>query len=217
MRQRLPIILSVAALTVAVLGATPLGEAGRNVLLPPNSVGAVQLRSSAVQTRHLAIGAVSGAKVKRGTLLTRHFKAGQIPAGPRGPQGPAGPPGPTTGAATNNGGRYSDVVDIGTPLQITVPTAGKLFVFGRIQALVVCGAAACNRHYEIYVDGTHVPGTLAEVHAPANTTITEHASVFGIRDVSPGAHTIRLRASNSPGVASFLDVLPNVGGIALGG
>jgi hypothetical protein len=217
MRQRLPILMSGAALTVAVLGSTPLGEAGRNVLLPANSVGAAQIRSSAVQTRHLAIGAVTGAKVKRGTLLTRHFKAGQIPAGPRGAQGAAGPPGPTTGAATNSGGRYTDVVEIGQPLQITVPTAGKLFVFGRIQAHVGCGAVACNRHYEIYVDGTNVPGTLAEVHVPANTTITEHAGFFGIRDVTAGVHTIRLRASNSPGVTSSLDVLPNVGGIALGG
>jgi hypothetical protein len=167
-----------------------------------------------VQTKHLGASVVTGAKVKRGTLLRRHFKAGQIPAGPQGPQGP---PGPTTGATTTGGGRYSDVVDIGQELQVTVPTAGKLFVFGRVQAHVGCGAAACNRHYEIYVDGTHVPGTLAEVHVPANSMIAEHATMFGIRDVTAGSHTIRLRASNSPGVTTFLDVLPNVGGIALGG
>ncbi|MFN8215592.1 MAG: hypothetical protein U0R71_03255 [Solirubrobacterales bacterium] len=48
--------------------------------LPPNSVGTKQLKK----------GAVTGAKIKPGSLLAKNFKKGQLPAGPPGPPGPAG-------------------------------------------------------------------------------------------------------------------------------
>jgi hypothetical protein len=99
---------------------------------------------------------------------------------------------------------------------VTLATAGSIFVFGRVQAHVTCGVA-CNRHYEVYVDSARVNGTLAEVHVPANTSITEHAATFGVVSAAAGTHTVRLRASNSAGVTAHLDVLPNVGAIVLGG
>lgn len=102
MRSRLPIVLSVTALVVAVLGATPVGEAAMSLAVPRNSVGTIQLRNSAV----------TSVKVKNGTLLRTDFKAGQIPTGPPGPQGPAGPPGAsalqpvfTTGAVSSTATR----------------------------------------------------------------------------------------------------------------
>ncbi len=55
--------------------------------LPKNSVGTKQLKKNAV----------TGAKVKDGSLLAKDFEVGQLPAGPRGavgPQGVAGTPGP---------------------------------------------------------------------------------------------------------------------------
>lgn len=71
MRQRLPIALSSAALVVAVLGATSLGEAARN-------------------------GAASGlAKAKQATgLSTEKSSARRGPRGPRGPRGYRGIRGP---------------------------------------------------------------------------------------------------------------------------
>jgi len=84
MRQRLPIVLSVTALVVAVLGSTPLGTAARNIVLPRGSVGTVQLRNNAV----------TGAKVKNFSLVAADFKRGQVPRGPAGPAGPTGPAGP---------------------------------------------------------------------------------------------------------------------------
>jgi hypothetical protein len=82
--NRLSLALSAAALLVAVLGGTPLGEAAGDavaeVVLPRGSVGTVELRD----------GAVTAAKVKDRTLLARDFKSGQIPRGPAGPQGPPG-------------------------------------------------------------------------------------------------------------------------------
>jgi hypothetical protein len=83
MRQRLPTVLSVSALVVAVFGSTSLGTAARNIVLPRGSVGTVQLRDNAV----------TGAKVKNFTLVAADFKRGQVPRGPVGPAGPAGPAG----------------------------------------------------------------------------------------------------------------------------
>jgi hypothetical protein len=83
MRQRLPIVLSVTALAVAVFGSTPLGTAARNIVLPRGSVGTVQLKDNAV----------TGAKVRNFSLVAADFKRGQVPRGPQGPAGPAGPAG----------------------------------------------------------------------------------------------------------------------------
>jgi hypothetical protein len=65
----LALALSLSGVTYAVSTA-----------LPRNSVGAAQLKNSAVNS----------AKVKNASLRAVDFAAGQIPAGP---QGPAGPPG----------------------------------------------------------------------------------------------------------------------------
>ena len=86
--RKLPIILSVTALVVAVLGATPAGEAALNAL-PRASVGPLQLKANAV----------TSVKVKNGSLLRADFRAGQIPAGPAGPAGAQGAPG-TSGLQT---------------------------------------------------------------------------------------------------------------------
>jgi hypothetical protein len=74
--NRLSLVLSSAALAVALLGATPLGEAAGE-LLPRRSVGTAQLQD----------GAVTAAKVKDRSLLARDFKQGQLPRGEPGPPG----------------------------------------------------------------------------------------------------------------------------------
>jgi hypothetical protein len=94
---KLPTILAATALAVSVLGATPLGQAASNVILPKNSVGAKQLQTNAV----------TGLKVKDHSLLAADFKAGQLPAGSQGPQGEAGAQGPK--------GDKGDKGDTGSP------------------------------------------------------------------------------------------------------
>ena len=84
-------ILAATALAVSLFGATPLGHAAGKLILPMNSVGAKQLRA----------GAVTGLKVKDGSLTAADFAAGQLPSGPAGPKGDKGdkgdpgPAGPT--------------------------------------------------------------------------------------------------------------------------
>jgi len=79
MRGRLPVALSLVALVVSLLALTQRGTA--ETLLPPHSVGTLQLRN----------GAVTAAKVRVHSLLARNFKRGQLPAGPRGLPGAPGP------------------------------------------------------------------------------------------------------------------------------
>jgi hypothetical protein len=82
--KRLSPSLSAAALVVAVLGWTPIGETAQNLVFPPNSVGTAQLKNDAVVS----------SKVKNGSLLVTDFKKGQLKAGAVGLRGPAGAPGP---------------------------------------------------------------------------------------------------------------------------
>jgi hypothetical protein len=81
---KLAVGLSAAALLVAVLGATPVGHAAARLIVPKNSVGKAQLKK----------GAVTGLKVKDGTLTTADFKASQLQAGSQGPKGDRGDAGP---------------------------------------------------------------------------------------------------------------------------
>src|SRR6266498_3957443 len=116
-------IVAVTALVVAVLGSTPLGHAAAHMILPSNSVGSAQLTSNAV----------TGLKVKNGTLLAADFKAGQLPvgapgakgdtgaAGPKGDQGDTGAQGPV--GATGVQGPRGDKGDTGEKGDAGLPGA----------------------------------------------------------------------------------------------
>jgi len=70
-------LTAVTALFIA-LGGTSYAA----ITIPRNSVGAAQLRTNAV----------TSAKVKDHSLLSKDFKAGELPAGPKGDDGKAGSP-----------------------------------------------------------------------------------------------------------------------------
>jgi hypothetical protein len=122
--KRLPIILSSTALVVAVLGATPVGEAALNLAVPRNSVGTIQLRNSAV----------TSIKVKNGSLLRADFRSGQIPAGPAGPAGPQGPPGLSSLQSVFTTGAISSATT--RTLTAACPT-GKLAIGGGVSVTPV--------------------------------------------------------------------------------
>ena len=73
--------LALAALAVAALGFTGVGEAVRDAILPAGSVGTAQLRNNAVTTGKIRSGAVTGADIKNGTIKSGDLAPGTIPAG----------------------------------------------------------------------------------------------------------------------------------------
>jgi hypothetical protein len=81
-RRRRPsagVVLAIVALFVALGGSSYAA-----VSLPKASVGAPQIKQSAVNSK----------KVQDGSLLAKDFKRGQLPKGAQGPAGPQGPQGP---------------------------------------------------------------------------------------------------------------------------
>ncbi len=90
MSSRLPLVISIAALVVAVLGATPLGQAAYNAVVPNNSVGTNQLRNLSVTRTKIRGDAVDSGKVKDHSLKAIDFAQGQLPAGPAGAKGDKG-------------------------------------------------------------------------------------------------------------------------------
>jgi hypothetical protein len=60
------------------------------VALSGTSYAVSQLPAKSVGTKQLKSNAVTGAKVKDGSLRAADFRPGQLPAGPAGPTGPAG-------------------------------------------------------------------------------------------------------------------------------
>jgi hypothetical protein len=77
LKPRLTFANAVATLSLFVsLG----GVSWAAVTLPPDSVG----------TRQLKTNAVTGQKVRDGSLLAKDFRRGELPPGPAGPAGPAG-------------------------------------------------------------------------------------------------------------------------------
>jgi hypothetical protein len=70
--------LAIAALVVATLGFTGIGEAVRDAVVPARSVGTAQLRDNAVTAAKIRSGAVTGADIKNGTVTVGDLAAGTI-------------------------------------------------------------------------------------------------------------------------------------------
>jgi hypothetical protein len=73
--------LALAALVLAALGFTGVGDAVRIAVLPVGSVGTTQLRDNAVTAEKIRSGAVTGAEIKNGTIKAGDLAAGTIPSG----------------------------------------------------------------------------------------------------------------------------------------
>lgn len=156
MRPKPATVLAAAALVIAVLGTSPVGNAAWNAVIPNNSIGTAQLKNDTVTTAKIVSSAVTTGKIKNGTLLKGDFKAGQLPVGPAGPTGPAGPagaagPSGATGAAGPTGASGVsgyELIEVTSPVDSTSPKyvnascpAGKKPVGG--------GAVMNNSGYDI--------------------------------------------------------------------
>jgi hypothetical protein len=145
MSNRRPTALAAAALVVAVLGWTPLGEAARDAVFPPNSVGPRQLRTNAVTSPKIRNGSVQGidvqkrtltnAHIKPGSLLASSFKAGQLPAGPKGDKGEKGDTGENgiSKAFTNRVGSPTHPLPAAFAPIVTLPLEkGRYVILGKV-------------------------------------------------------------------------------------
>lgn len=79
MRDRTARAVAVAALAVAALGWTGAGQAVRDAIVPPKSIGTTELRDNAVTSPKIRSGAVTSSDVKNGTLRSTDLAPGTIP------------------------------------------------------------------------------------------------------------------------------------------
>ena len=153
MSEQMRTALAVSALVVAVLGWTPIGEAARDAVFPPNSVGTAQLRGNAVTSPKIRNGSVAGidiqkrtitgVHVKQGSLVAGNFKAGQLPAGPKGEKGDKGADGTVAAYTrqTGTGALQSLTTSQATLVSLALP-AGRYAIVGRIQISWEPGSAS---------------------------------------------------------------------------
>ncbi len=152
------LVVASAALFVA-LGGTSI--AAVNAALPRNSVGTIQLKQNAV----------TGAKVRNGSLLRADFRRGQIPAGPRGGPGPAGPhgeTGPSHPYAPEGNGPITIPAAPTTLANLSIPQAGSYVISAKTYVTsTAAGVATCRLEAGADVDqsqtyaGGATPFTLA--------------------------------------------------------
>lgn len=122
------VVVATVALFVA-LGGTSIAAVNA---LPRNSVGTIQLKQNAV----------TGAKVRNGSLLRADFKRGQIPAGPRGVQGPAGP---SDAYARFLNGPIAIPAALTTLANLTIPQAGNYVISAKTYITATAsGVATCR-------------------------------------------------------------------------
>jgi hypothetical protein len=176
MRDRLPLIFSTTALLVAVLGATPLGEAAYNQVVPRNSVGTLQLKRNAVTSSKLAPNTVRTGQIVNASLLADDFKAGQLPAGPKGDKGnkgdkgDRGPAGPV-GISGYEIVQASATVNANTTLSAIQPTcpAGKKVLGGTATVQGLAGSG--------FFFGTNVFGASTGANDIYSVTVTNTTAV----------------------------------------
>jgi hypothetical protein len=187
------------------------GSAYAAAALPKNSVGTKQLKNNAV----------TGPKVKNGSLQVIDFKSGQLQPGAKGDKGDTGPQGlqGTQGekglkgdkGTPGSGSGVPIVQNSGTPSAQALPpaspdvitnrdtvfttTAAKTTVIANGFAVVdfTCAGGSCTNTGGLYLDDarTQIPGSLVTGASSSQTGLVLN-SVGRIADVGPGQHHIAL-------------------------
>ncbi len=185
MRTHASIVISVAALVVAVFGSTPIGEAAWNQVVPPNSVGTPQLKSRAVTAPKLAPNAVRSMHVLDGSLLASDFQAGQLADGVSTVDSVLFPVPPTT--VTN------EFPSVNVDSTFSTSRAAKLLLLKDVAAFMHCPSFPAGAWWWLTLDGVFVPGSLRVF--PSQTTIAP-LSFNGVtaQTVPAGQHTLSVGA-----------------------
>jgi hypothetical protein len=174
LRKRLPIILSASALLIAVFGATPVGHAVERLVLPKASVGAAQLKANAV----------TGPKVKDGSLTAADFGAGQLPTGQPGPKGDKGEPGERGPAGPKGDPGPAGPAGPAGPQGLAGPSGVSGWEY-QVQAFTVApkafayGFAACSRGKRPLGGGVAAADTYPQASLLESAPQVETASIEG--------------------------------------
>ena len=169
-------VIACLALLVALAGTS---VAAVSIVLPPNSVGTVQLKT----------GAVTSAKVRNGSLLRADFARGQVPAGPIGPVGPAGPQGPK-GDKGDNG----DKGDPATSLWAVVGADGTLARSAGVTSVSHVGTGSYRVRFNRAIDQCNWQATIG---APA---MTASSGMIAVELSSTGNDTVQVTALSTAAV-----------------
>jgi hypothetical protein len=174
-RERLPLVLSITALLVALAGFTPLGEAARNAV-------------------PIALFAKNAGKVN-GLKASRTPKAGQLvalgadgkfpdsvgQAGPRGPEGPQGPAG-----------------DPATKLFAVVNADGSVYKQSGVIGVSKVGTGTYDITFNRNVDDC-APVASAGGHKLTDTTWTDNGPDPGIGTAATFGSVVQVRTLASNG------------------
>jgi hypothetical protein len=189
MKQRLPVILSATALVVALLGATPLGEAAGRVVqkIPPFAQRAkyanVAGNAKALGGHKPAAFALLGpngklpASLIAGAAGAQGSKGDPGPMGDPGPKGDPGPRGPAGlvsayASTPPTTGNYTILNGSKIVASLTLP-AGRYFIVGRV----------------LIADATHLSGgtptaqtfsAVCSLHAGADSDYDQVRSISGL-------------------------------------
>lgn len=149
-----------------------LGGVAWAATLPANSVGRTQLKKNAV----------TGAKVKNGSLTSADFKAGAVPAGAQGPAGPTGPSG--TGPAYVGARDGSSLLSVFSSFLTVVSTptlpAGSYVVTGRANVIGgggVTNVLICSMLEDVAQNFTVANGGVVPLTLHSTTTLTAPGTV----------------------------------------
>ncbi len=190
-RKRLTYANTMSTIAVfLVLGGATAFAAGQ---LPENSVGSKQLKKNAV----------TGAKVRDGSLKATDFETGQLPAGPKGDigpqgsQGPQGPKGETGEIGPSDAYEVGDASDSGStpPLALNLP-AGNYIAFAKYTAYAPTQPTVST--VCVLSDGTHNSNLYSTVEQAGVTQNSASGSIL-VHLTSSGSVTL----SSCNGSASF--------------
>jgi hypothetical protein len=142
--------------------------------------------------------------------------------GAKGETGATGPAGPTAAFTTNDGGTppVSASFNVSSS-NVTLPTAGKLFITATTSAQIAC-SSFCGEYYELFVDGHPLPaGGVQTLSAPASSTTPFVMTVTGVSGpLTSGPHTIVLERdtnTGSPTITQPSGSESNISSVLIGG
>jgi hypothetical protein len=208
-------VMSSIAVFLILGGATAFAALGKN------SVGSKQLKKNAVTAAKIKKNAVTAAKIKDRSLLSRDFKVGQLPAGPKGDTGAKGDVGPTFGRSGDGGCNPNSTtfVTCASTDSIDLPTSGRVLLVGASSWDNNNAGAPDSGNCRLSVDGTEVGpeevdfGEATAIHTIDNGGSVAVTTVTG--PLSAGAHTFSLECNETDADVFLTD--STISAVLLGG